>query len=785
MLLNRIEVGPDKSMFNIGYQAENEVTLVAFDVQDWLAACNGQVQLVVQRDVDSEPYAVPVRIAEGYAEWLITETDTACRKGKAQLLYHCDNKVAKKKIYTFQVNASLGPSRAERPPWDSWFNTILQAGSDAQRAAVDAENASMAIQNMRVDAKDGAHGSANVQKEVDADGVVTLHFTIPAGLTGSTPEIKIRTVSRLPANSTPTIVRVPGSPNEAPVFDIGIPEGQPYIHSEEFQALSEQVRNDAKASGRNAATASEEARKSNASAQAALMAEGNAMQHAEQTQTDAQITTANVVHSNQLASQVENNKNIVEQKTKDAQRAALDAENASMDIQNMGVDAKTTPPGSSAAVNKEVTGTGSVTLHFSIPAGLTGSTPAIKIRTVSKLPSGSTPTIVRVPGSPDEAPVFDIGIPEGEPYVHSEEFSTLADQVRQDAEQSGLNAQSARNSAGDALRSAEAAVRSEEAAGGFAQATETNKTVAETAAANAGTSAGAAAEHEKTALSAAERAEQAAQQMGNIIDDAVIVTDKTWSSLNIIKQTTDRLAPPFRQKGPVVQGELVADYPMGVKSYIESPNGVNEIKLVKCGKNLINFPEVEFEKIEIVSSVFDLPAGTYSISAVFNNDNPSYDGGLIFFLDNQGKAITNALIKKGARNGSEVKLTRAAYGLSFYATGSGATNPGVKASYSDIQVEVGSAFTDYDPYNGETYTVALGESVQSGVYEWDTGLITITAPVQKTKHLAPQTLLAVQGITTIYGDTAETEVIARKDPNAEREAMEKRIAALESAALKR
>ena len=43
-----------------------------------------------------------------------------------------------------------------------------------------------------------------------------------------------------------------------------------------------------------------------------------------------------------------------------------------------------------------------------------------------------------------------------------------------------------------------------------------------------------------------------------------------------------------------------------------------------------------------------------------------------------------------------------------------------------IQIEIGSTATDYEPYQGDTFTLDRGQTVYSGSLNWQTGLLTIT-----------------------------------------------------------
>lgn len=97
----------------------------------------------------------------------------------------------------------------------------------------------------------------------------------------------------------------------------------------------------------------------------------------------------------------------------EAVSAAENAEAASEAVQDMGVEAETLEPGSAATVIKTVDpDTGAVTLIFGVPAGESGQTPDLTIGTVSTLPAGSDATAT-ITGTPDE-PVLNLGIPQGE-----------------------------------------------------------------------------------------------------------------------------------------------------------------------------------------------------------------------------------------------------------------------------------------------------------------------------------------------------------------------------------
>lgn len=94
-----------------------------------------------------------------------------------------------------------------------------------------------------------------------------------------------------------------------------------------------------------------------------------------------------------------------------------------------------------------------------------------------------------------------------------------------------------------------------------------------------------------------------------------------------------------------------------------------------------------------------IPAGTYTVSVEFENDSTSYTSGLIFFLYANGTNF-NASFAKGGRASRTVTFTDTVTQLSFYAANNATASVGVTASYTRIQIELGSTATEYEPYVG-------------------------------------------------------------------------------------
>lgn len=47
------------------------------------------------------------------------------------------------------------------------------------------------------------------------------------------------------------------------------------------------------------------------------------------------------------------------------------------------------------------------------------------------------------------------------------------------------------------------------------------------------------------------------------------------------------------------------------------------------------------------------------------------------------------------------------------------------ANIDKVQLELGSAATEYEPYQGDTYTADFGQTVYGGTLDWQTGVLTV------------------------------------------------------------
>ena len=112
-------------VLQVGYQGENEVTDVLFDISSWITEFGeGVAQLRVKRPGNSEEesYVLSLTITDGKAVWTVSETDTANKgNGKVQLSYLVGNIVKKAVIYPYKVGKSIVGADNPVDPFDSWI----------------------------------------------------------------------------------------------------------------------------------------------------------------------------------------------------------------------------------------------------------------------------------------------------------------------------------------------------------------------------------------------------------------------------------------------------------------------------------------------------------------------------------------------------------------------------------------------------------------------------------------------------------------------------------------
>lgn len=161
----------------LGRTLENLACQVWFEdvVARWIELYGeGVVQLVVRRNTESEFTPREITMDGTKAVWTITDADTAIAgQGECVLSYHFGvDGLAKSATYQTLVIHSPDSTSDEVPePYQGWVDQVLQAGSDAQNAAIQTAKDRAATEQAKEDAE------AAAEQSVDAAGAAKTSET--------------------------------------------------------------------------------------------------------------------------------------------------------------------------------------------------------------------------------------------------------------------------------------------------------------------------------------------------------------------------------------------------------------------------------------------------------------------------------------------------------------------------------------------------------------------------------------------------------------------------------
>lgn len=208
------------------------------------------------------------------------------------------------------------------------------------------------------------------------------------------------------------------------------------------------------------------------------------------------------------------------------------------------------------------------------------------------------------------------------------------------------------------------------------------------------------------------------------IDDTAVSEDAPWSSKHII----DMLCPPLEESGNPVVCYPVAGYPLGVKAKWEpvqegsgdpSPDNIrpitgrNAVSVARSGKNQVNIPDFTLsvdtnnrtKRVNV-----NIPAGTYTLSLIHTKNTSGFIVQLHTIHTKNDKLIFSTFP-------NTFTLENDATYMYFYIK----NEEGNLDNISNIQLELGSTATPYEPYTGSTTSISLPETVYGGEVDAVTG----------------------------------------------------------------
>lgn len=172
-------------------------------------------------------------------------------------------------------------------------------------------------------------------------------------------------------------------------------------------------------------------------------------------------------------------------------------------------------------------------------------------------------------------------------------------------------------------------------------------------------------------------------------------------------------------------------------SNVRAISGWTEANIYRFGKNIFSSPNAENDTVEKESTPYygtifpySLPQTTVTISAVVSTDAPNATQCRIALRNATGGAVMNTYLPVSAPNRSSVTINLTSYEKvdRIYWYSAAATSDTNSATFTDIQIEIGSTATAYEPHNVTTYPVFFGSSagtVYGGTLDVTTGMLTV------------------------------------------------------------
>ena len=188
-------------LLEIARVGEQEATQVRFATAWWYETfgAGGSFALEVERPGDTAPYLVPLTVEADAVVWTVSAADAALLgRGSCQLRYYLNNTLAKTKIWTTRILASLSdPGEPPPEPWESYVDEIHgyqiaaeaaagDAAGSASEAAGSARDAAGSASDAAASARDAATSEANAAEsahdaQLALQGMVYVTFAVDSG----------------------------------------------------------------------------------------------------------------------------------------------------------------------------------------------------------------------------------------------------------------------------------------------------------------------------------------------------------------------------------------------------------------------------------------------------------------------------------------------------------------------------------------------------------------------------------------------------------------------------
>lgn len=159
--------------------------------------------------------------------------------------------------------------------------------------------------------------------------------------------------------------------------------------------------------------------------------------------------------------------------------------------------------------------------------------------------------------------------------------------------------------------------------------------------------------------------------------------------------------------------------------------GHTSINVYRTGKNIISLGTKSFTLFSLYVLSEPISPGTYTFStSVTSSDTDDTTSHIAFFSTEDTSGTISAYnVNRGARSTVTVTLTKTCRSIALYAASNYTKSVGDTATFSDIQLELGSTATSFESFTGDTYTVAFPNNqgtIYGGSLNLTTGVLTVT-----------------------------------------------------------
>ena len=171
---------------------------------------------------------------------------------------------------------------------------------------------------------------------------------------------------------------------------------------------------------------------------------------------------------------------------------------------------------------------------------------------------------------------------------------------------------------------------------------------------------------------------------------------------NEVKELDDTVGMEGEKNYIGVGNPLVIDELLNTKAYLEFSTAN---KYFTSGKNICPVESATFTRFKSVELGYPLPAGTYTLSLVCTSTDTDSDKCLVFLFDSTSAKSGSIYFNRGTRQKNTVTATGTFDRLYLYASNDYTPAAGDVATFSDIQIEIGTTDGIYEKYAGEEHDV--------------------------------------------------------------------------------